>query len=576
MSDTPQSPSTALMIPETGAAIGRIVEDVIGVAARLLPDRRGKRPLSEGARRRIIEEHVLRSPSNPTAPFVAQVSFGGEMRRVGSTTSETAANGEQFIDDEGNATLGFVPDYDVAILGKAELPDPKDPSRRVSCDVQPLVLCDGRGGLVPYVIPEEERVRAGKPMYCLFICDFDMKSGQENGRVLAVPLGLADPANIVRYHEVNTRFTVQGSSKAGQEIEAIPNNLGRAVQFLELEPPGSPATQGLLPVWKNWSFDELDPRHPDYWIVERLLGGKVATKHSKSQPVIIRDGAVPSQIFRVVREGWNSVELLVWGLPDEIVSMELRELEQTAYNVDWLTLFGASLYTVTPWSGTTLVRQGLQRPPLDEMIAVGLLPPGSSEELARQTVRGQRAKILADVERVVTQALNDLVHNLGTGGRENPGLSLADVLGGEPSGELLALAHDKAPTQDNLLLVALIASNTAGELGLEVWDPKCWVLEKAYKALLLEMAKQHGIELPPPPAQEQADETASTPAESTDSGAASPTNGSAASATIAWHEGMKRDELYELAKTLKGVTSKAIKATLVEALTAVCPPTTPA
>ncbi len=100
------------------------------------------------------------------------------------------------------------------------------------------------------------------------------------------------------------------------------------------------------------------------------------------------------------------------------------------------------------------------------------------------------------------------------------------------------------------------------------------------------MAKQAGIELPPEPVVEP-EPPATPPVESSppevapgeqppaSADAAMPPNGTAGSA-IVWRPDMGRGELYKLAKSLEGVTSRTTKPQLVAALQAVCPPTPPA
>jgi len=394
---TDPTQTTALAIPEKGPAIARIVQSIKGIVADLLPryimESGKKRRLTLGERMKMVEDHLVMSPTSAGSPFVTQVIFGGERRRVGSTLAQVTKDGVPQFEDDGRPTMGFVPEYDIVIIGKCELPDPKDPNKRVEVEVQPAILCNRRGGLIPYVTIDETtgQIRAGQAMHCIFIRDFDPKTGRENRRIRAVPLGLSDSAEITRYDDIVDRLTAQGSSKAWEKIQEICNNFGRAACFLTLKPAGSPATLGLTPVWKGWDFSDLDRSRCDFWIVARL-GGKVATLGKKSQPLIIKDGLVPEQILRI-EENWNSVELITWGLPGEIGDTELRELEQAEFNVDWLTLFGTSLYSVNPRSGSTLLRDALRKPPMDGMTAVGLLPPGGNREMAIATLRGLGAKI---------------------------------------------------------------------------------------------------------------------------------------------------------------------------------------
>ncbi len=592
---TEQAPptSTALVIPETGAAIARIVSDLKRVAAKMLPshglgDGGKRRRLSDQDRMDMIESLLIISPTSAGVPFITTAIFGGERKRVGSKLVPVVKDGRPQYDGDGRQEMCWAPDLDLSIVGKAELPDPRDSSKRVNCDVEPLILCDRRGDLVPYVRVDERtgHFLAGPVMHCLFIHDVNPDTGRRNGRIRALPLGLGDVVNINHYNGIVSRRGAQDSTSTWMQITPIANNIGRAVKFLLLKPGGVVATNGLVPVWKGWHFDDLDKERCDYYIVDRL-GGKAAVLDHKSQNIVFDNGEVVELCF-LIEETWNSVKLRVWGIPGEVGMMEMRELEQKELTVDWIHLLGGSLYSITPRSGTTLIRNGLPNPPVDEMVSLGLLPMGATQELAREVLRSFRVKIIGAVETTVTQARDTLVHELGAGGSQNPGLSLADVLGGEPTPELLRQVHDN-PTQENLLVIGIVTSKTAMDLGLEDWNPNCWILREAYKTLLIQLARQAGIEMAPkpepeiatPPVESSPPEVA--PGEQPPASATPPiegeppVNGSAEPA-IVWHEGLGRDELYRRAKAaaLAGITSRATKPQLVAALAAVCQPTPPA
>ncbi|NQV90691.1 hypothetical protein HQ487_04805, partial [Candidatus Uhrbacteria bacterium] len=81
------------------------------------------------------------------------------------------------------------------------------------------------------------------------------------------------------------------------------------------------------------------------------------------------------------------------------------------------------------------------------------------------------------------------------------------------TGELLEQVLNN-PTEDNLLVIGILASQTASNLGLEVWDPKCWVWREAFGSLLMNMAQVEGISLPlPPEADASPPKTEAPPAE---------------------------------------------------------------
>lgn len=517
MTAVPVVPTTALAIPEKGAAIARIFADLRLIVANMLPDSIGRRRC-QGLKARLIlvDEMLVMSPTSPMSPFVAQVIFRGTNERCGTTTAPVMNGDAQVFGEDGKPLMCFVPDYDRVISGMCQLPDLTDPTKRVGVTVRPLKMLNERGGLIPYVNidPSTGDIRAGKAMHCIFIKDVDMRTGKFNGRVRAIPLGLAQSSNITPYNDIVKRLSDQDSGLSWESIEEIGNNFGCPVRFLNMKPNGSTATLGLSPVWNEWNFSRIRAETCDYWIVARF-GGKVAVPSRSSQSIIVRGEDIPEQVF-TVEERWNSIELTVLGLPGEIGETNLRELDQGKLVVDWLTLFGASLYGVHPNSGSGLLRRMKQNPPIDAMASLGLIPPGGNRDLAIETLNGLGRQIVTDIRNTVLQAHADLVHNLSPGGTEALSLSLADVLGGEPTSELLETAL-KNSTENNLLVIGILASTTASNLGFEVWDPKCWVLRETYKTLLMNMAEIAGVELPLPPEADASPAEVETPVVDTSS-----------------------------------------------------------
>lgn len=508
--------STSLILPERVPALAAIYADLIRLAANMMPERvRGGKKLSFTARRQFIEEHTIwavnaKGEEVVGVPFVAHVSFGGESQRVGWTLEkETSPKGEPLYNDDGSPKYRYVHDHDLVISGKASLPDPQKLTERISCEVRPLRTTNGLGSLIEYVVIDEETgaIRAGEPMLCIFVRDFDPYTGIENGRVRAVPLGLARVETIGRWKTVVARMVAQNPNNAWREVMPIANSIGRNIEYLELQPQGPMSMQGLLPVYKPRDGERIDPQKWAYTIVARL-GGKTAELGKKSGPIIFKGEVAENQFF-LIEEMWNVVRLTVWGLPGEVKSLEMREFDVGDAKVDALALLGATLYDVHPGSGGALVGRVIRNPPIDYMIGAGWLVPGTTEDVARTTLQGMGRLLRERVREQVNEARRDIVHVLGTGGAEAVGKpTLAEILKGVKTPE--ALREAMSQNKDECPLATwMLASTTVGNLGLVTWDWYCWVLKESRRDLLMELARSQGLELPPPkPPEEKAEEKA--------------------------------------------------------------------
>ncbi len=493
---TSQNPSTALALPERVPALAAIFSDLLDLAANMLPEfGRGGKRRSFAERRAQIERHVIYSPTSVGMPFVSTVTFGGERKKLGWTAvPKLDENANELLTEEGHPIIDDTLHafYDIVIKGKAELPTIEDASKREVVDVVPLVTCDGRGGYIKYVNMDGENVRAGSAMMCVFVADFDSNTDRESGRVRAIPLGLARDENIARWNSVVMRMASQDSTKGWQRIEPIPNNIGRAITYLLLRPAGPASMKGLLPCYRNRDSKPLDP---DYYMVE-LLWGKKAILDNKSGQIILKGDEVPEQYF-LIREVWNSIQLTVWGLPGEIKTMELKELDLGEVHLDALALLGVTLYDVHPGSGPKLVGSALNDPPHEHLIASGVITPDASRDTAVATIRGMAGLLRERVRAQVTEARAVIVHALGASGVESSGKpGLQDILG-ELTSEALACAIQKNDG-DCPLASWMLERTSVQSLGLSVWDWKCWTLRESRKELLLEMARQNGLELPAP------------------------------------------------------------------------------
>lgn len=569
----PTNTTTAIALPERVPALLRIYEDLLGKFAVMVRNtfedqrKRGQRIPSLKECRELIEDHVIWDPKNPGVPQVGRVAFEPEKVQVTYTvTQKTDREGNPVFDKDSNPVPWFEKVMSNSIVARMVLSGsgakPHPPKSTV---VRPVFTFNGMGNPMGYAyIDEQGALRMVPPMLSIFVACFDIWSGEETGGIWMIPLGIAELSLLDHYKSIVSRLAVQGSTRKWEVIEPLTHALGYPGSYIDLPPLGIAANKGLMPSWRD--FNEADPQKPDGWIVY-VAYGKMVKLDERSQPIIIRAGKIPVQRCSF-RECLTVARVKVLGLPEEIGTMEGigRTLDLGDVRVNVLELFGATLYDVNPRSGVSLIRNAIQNPPIERMIAWGLVPPAATRELAIQTIRGMSALIRFEVERIVSQPITDLVNELKPGSLSHHGLSLADMLGGEPTLELLMRVLERGPTEDDLLMVAILTSETAVHFGLDVFDSKCYVTTQAWRELLLDRAKRDGVELPPPP-------EANKPAESSVS-STTPPNAASAHAII-WHEKMGRLQLYELAKPLEGITSKATKPALIAALQAVCPPTPP-
>ncbi len=362
--------------------------------------------------------------------------------------------------------------------------------------MRPLRVTNGLGSLIEYVTIDQTTgaIRAGEPMLCIFIRDFDPFTGIENGRVRAIPLGLARVETIGRWNTVVARMAAQDPRNAWQAVTPIANNIGRAVEYLQLAPQGPESMKGQLPVYKSRGSD---PNKFDYTIVARL-GGKVAQLAKQSPAIIFTAAKVPADQLFLVEERWNVVTLKVWGLPGEVGKLEMHELDMGEVKMDALALLGVSLYDVHPGSGGSLVGRAIRQPPIEYMIGTGWLVPGTTEEVARNTLQGMGRLVRERIRDQVNEARHDIVHALGIAGTDaHDRPALAEILEGEKTPERLQKAMRQ--NEGECPLAAWIMKKTTVQtLGLAIWAWDCWVLREVRKDLLMELARSQGLELPKP------------------------------------------------------------------------------
>jgi hypothetical protein len=499
------SQTTAIALPERVPALLRIYDDLMNKFANMVLNtvrdqtKKGQRIPSIAKCRAVVEEHLIWDPKSPGVPLVGRVAFEPEKVHLTYTlVQKTNHRGEPIFDKEGNPVPWLTKIEQNGVTCQMELPGSRlNPHAPKPTKVVPVFTLSGMGGLMPYAtVDEQNALRMVPPMQAIFVKRFNIWTGEETGGAWMIPLGIAELGLIDSWNNIVDRLAAQGAGKKWESIDQIVHAVGYRGAYLDLMPSGTVENEGLVPSWS--STEDPNYNQPDGHILGGIFG-KIVKVDRSSQPIVIRQGKVPEQRFTYV-ECLSVIRVKVLGLPEEIGTMEGigQTLDHGDVKINALELFGVTLDEVTPRSGTTLIRNGIQNPPIDRLIAAGLVPPECTHDLAVQTIQGMRQLVIHSIESTVMQALKDIVHNLSTGGTDDPQLSLTDMLGGEPTGEILGKVLEHRLEVADLLMTAILASQTAGNLGLSVFNPKCWVTNEAWRTLLLKKAKEEGIELPTP------------------------------------------------------------------------------
>ncbi|MBI4591841.1 hypothetical protein HY733_00090 [Candidatus Uhrbacteria bacterium] len=476
----------------------------------------------------FLKTRLVMSAENDQVPHMAGVDWRADVSKYPTEILIPAIRDGQYqYDGDGDVILTTEKRWPYTVRGQTKLPDES------AITVRPLVLCDGKGFLVPYVKPRQQ---GGDVVYdgvdgmiSFLFRDFDpwtWKDILDNDKSTyrAVPAALARPETVARWNELVKRRGEQDKSYpvASELVTPIAHNqFGRRV--LKYRPQGHPLVRdGMLGILKPPRDREeagaINVRKDvKRWILGDLVGKTLALGKGLKLIEPERGGRYePHKLAINEMWSWIDVEQIdgIWGANTRVDQHVIRAEQDP---IDAMAALGLTLYSCSPFEVKGIVTRLLTAPITDDHPIIvnlrsrGDLEADASEDLARRQMRAIE-KILVDGARgTIREARDQLVHMLGSGGQENPGLSLQDILGAKPTPELLRTAHDA--TSEDLLAAAIIGSKNAKDHGIEVWDPKCWVLVETRKALLLALARSAGIEMAPPPTPPEPPPVESSPPE---------------------------------------------------------------
>ncbi len=547
-----------------------------------------KKQRSNADRIALIESLVLRHPDNPHAPFFVSVNWSGEFVHTGDKAVPIAKKGGGYEErEDGSPKMVMAQHLDLWVSGHTMVPDPKKPQERIQATVLPLVVCDGRKGILPY---GKIKIQNGKPVFsgvngmlCYLVHDIDpwtwRRRYDRDGNPIykAVPCGASRHGSVNFWNEIVTRRWMQDNSypKDREIVEPMAHNLyGRSV--LKLTPGGHPAVHGgFIALFRKERQGrgrrrdrKRNPSRPDWLVIGTVAGKKVTAMTKRVQLILPAEGEAFKPHKLAIDEGWSSIRATVdglWGAG----KVEIHEVGADQETIDALEALGITLYDAGPRDVRGVVRRVLRlklddkNPLWTHLVQQRHLEEDTDPKVAKRHIRGLGGMLETEATKAIRQAYKDLVHNLGAAGRENAGMpNISDILP-ELTPEALLTAH----RQDNgtcPLAQFIVESSTAKRYGLEVWDWSCWVLRQARKDLLKNLAHSQadGLKLPPRKKKVEAKDAETDGGEE---GSDEP--------SIVWHENMLAKHLYPLAKGLEGVTSKTDKQGLIDALSKVCPQT---
>ncbi|MCR4314102.1 MAG: hypothetical protein NUV84_02555, partial [Candidatus Uhrbacteria bacterium] len=325
----------------------------------------------------------------------------------------------------------------------------------------------------------------------------------------AIPVALARQETVLMWNGLVERRAAQDPTypKDAELVRPFAHNLyGRRV--LKFTPQGHPAYRGgLLGILKPKKY-RVDPKKVDTekdvrWIIGQLVGKTV--KLGKGISLILpADGKYFEPHKLQIEEQWTGIEVKnvdgLWGTGTRITSHVVAAEQET---IDVLTVLGLTLYSTSPF-GVQAVVNGLLKSAVNDQnpIVVFLRRRGDVEvdtpnETVSQVMRSMGDMLIKGARAIIREARDRIVHELGSGGAQAHGLSDQDIFGGDMTPEKVREVHDN--TEEDLLAAAIVTSKTAKDLGLEVWDGKCYVLVESRKALVLQRASSAGIQMAPPP-----------------------------------------------------------------------------
>ncbi|MBI4435213.1 hypothetical protein HY630_00935 [Candidatus Uhrbacteria bacterium] len=516
-------------LSRTGRTLLLALDLVEGFMWKMLPSIRNEDDGKGGTKRvrvskqdRIdfLKSRLVMSAENEQVPHMAGVDWRADVPKYATEVLIPAIKDGQYqYDGDGNVALAPEKRWPYAVRGQTKLPDGN------AITVRPLVLCDGKGFLLPYVKPRQQQ---GEVVYdgvdgmiSFLFRDFnpwtweDILDGDKPS-FRAVPAALARPETVARWNELVKRRGEQDKSYpvASELVTPIAHNqFGRRV--LKYRPQGHPLVRdGMLGILKPPRDREeagaINVRKDvKRWTLGDLVGKTLALGKGLKLIQPEKSGRFePHKLAINEMWSWIDVEQVdgIWGAGTR-VDQHVIKAEQDP--IDALAALGLTLYSCSPFEVKGIVTRLLTAPITDDHpIIVNLRSRGdlevdADEDLARRQMRAIETILVDGARGTIREARRRLEHELGGAGSQNPGINLEQALGAEPTPELLRQVHDN-PTGDNLLVIGMLTSKTASDLGLTEWDPKCWVLVEAFKTLLLALAASAGIEMAPPPAPPEA------------------------------------------------------------------------
>ena len=187
----PATSATGSRLPVLLSRTGRsllLARNIIEVIiANMLPDFRLDTVEGKDEKRRVrvsprqradfLMSILVMSPDAADVPFMATVNWHADVPEWATEyLVPKVENGAYQYDEHGNAKLTIEQRRPYTLRGSTMLPD-KDGRHLVDTEVVPLIVCDGNGGLVPYVSVRQQEsgvVYIGVDgMLCIFVQDID-------------------------------------------------------------------------------------------------------------------------------------------------------------------------------------------------------------------------------------------------------------------------------------------------------------------------------------------------------------------------------------------------------------------
>lgn len=529
-SSAPAQNLLPIPLSRTGRTLLLALDLIEGFMCEMLPSVRNENDDKGGTKRvkvsrqdciDFLKGRLVMSAENAQVPHMAGVDWRADVPKYPIEVLVPAIKEGQYqYDGDGNVILTTEKRWPYTVRGSTKVPTTPNTNVFETVTVRPLVLCDGKGFLVPYVKPRQQGndvVYDGVDgMVSFLFRDFDPWTWEDildgdKPTYRAVPAALARPDTVARWNELVRRRAEQDKDYPVKSELVMPiahNRFGRLV--LKYRPAGHPLVRdGMLGILKPPRDREkhgkinvcTDIKH---WTFGDLVGKTLALARGLKLIAPERGGRYEPHKL-AIREMWSWIDVQqvdgIWGANTRVDQHVIRAERDP---IDAMAALGLTLYSCSPFKVMGIVTMLLTstiddaNPIVQYLRQRGELEADASEDFTRRQMRAIEKILIDGARATIREARDRLIHELGAGGMQNPGLSLADILDAEPTGELLQAALNK-PNPDGLLVTAILTSKTAGDLGLAVWDPNCWVLREAYNALLLGIAKSAGVELPLPP-----------------------------------------------------------------------------